>query len=360
MINLGTNAVDGTPAGGGEVLDYIGESGSSGTTAYLDDGLMQMFGMTTIVKYLIFALLLIIMCIVIMKVFKIRSPFKGRGIVRELDYMEKIRQYEKNILRANKFMQFITKVVSHTPFVMNSRSNDYWQYNLMRAGIKVPGGSRYIKPVEFHSLVTFLVFCCTLVNIFIIIFVNLLIGWVMLITTVILAYTMPMAIIRGIVRDKDLEIIDNFSDYYLMIHYVLIAHSSTPLSSIMKSYSKTTSSKEMIKFVDTCIHYIDTYGEYEATNYIAKDYREVAVIGKLMRLIRQANEGGDIEQELLGFRSELIKEKRYTIEKRMNKLVNRAKVSFYLLMPILIQAILSAMSIYLTDLGIAQTFLGGI
>ena len=55
----------------------------------------------------------------------------------------------------------------------------------------------------------------------------------------------------------------------------------------------------MHRFVDCCIHYIDTYGEYEATKFITRQYREIPQVGKLMRLIRQANEGGDVRAELV-------------------------------------------------------------
>ena len=177
---------------------------------------------------------------------------------------------------------------------------------------------------------------------------------------IIVANTVPMMIIRSTVREKDLEIKENFADYYLMIHYVLLANAKTPLNGIMKSYAKTTNSKEMIRYIDACLHYIDTYGEYEATKYITKDYRELPEVGKLMRLIKQANEGGEIEAELYGFRTELLAAKRYAIEKRMEKLIKKAQMSFNILMPVLFQAILSAMAIYISDLGIASTIVGGL
>ena len=42
----------------------------------------------------------------------------------------------------------------------------------------------------------------------------------------------------------------------------------------------------------------------------------------------------------------------------MNKLVARARASFNLLYIVLVQAILSAMAIYIDDLGSASSFLG--
>ena len=178
----------------------------------------------------------------------------------------------------------------------------------------------------------------------------------MIVSAIVMAANMPMMFVRQTVKAKDDEIRENFSDFYLMIHYVLLAGAKTPLASIMKSYAKTTDSKEMQSMVGVCVHFIDTYGEYEATRYISKAYREIPVMGKLMRLIRQANEGGDVEAELMGFRKELLDEKRYAIEKRMDKLIARARASFNLLMPILFQAVLSAMSIYLSDMGLIKTF----
>lgn len=356
---MNTSGVDGSPVGGGEVLQFWGNADIyNDKSPYLDNSLIKLFNTVPIVKYIIVLLILLLMCLVIMKIFNIRSPFKGRGITRELDYMEKVKQHDLSILRANKFIKWVTDLVSRTPFSMSKASKEYWEYNLMRAGIKIPGGSRYIKPMEFYSIVTFCVWCCAVVDVLLIIFVSSLFGWLMLISTIIIAYTAPLAVIRGIVREKDIEIKENFADYYLMLHYVLIANAKTPLSGVMRSYSKTTSSKEMLRYVDSCIHYIDTFGEYEATRHIAKDYRELPEVGKLMRLIRQANEGGNVEAELMGFRNELLRDKQYAIEKRMEKLVARARASFNILMPILVQAVLSAMSIYISDLGIAGSLLG--
>lgn len=93
----------------------------------------------------------------------------------------------------------------------------------------------------------------------------------------------------------------------------------------MKSYQKTTDSEEMKHFVDVCVHYIDTYGEYDATRHIAKAYREIPEVAKLMRLIRQANEGGDVKAELIGFRNELLNARRHAIENRMNKLIDMGR-----------------------------------
>ena len=119
-------------------------------------------------------------------------------------------------------------------------------------------------------------------------FLNSALGFVLLVFSVIMGNTLPMMVVRQMVKDKDMEIREHFADLYLMLHYILIADTKIPLSGVFKSFGKNTDSDEMRRFIDVCIHYIDIYGEYEATNYIAKDYRELSEVNKLMRLIRQA------------------------------------------------------------------------
>ena len=345
--------------GGGEILQYVGNSPSSddGTFTAMDNDLIKQFGMLSGVKVLIMVLLLIAAIIVILKVLEVRSPFRGKAITKELDNLDKIKKHDDAVIRANKTIASLTKIIENSPFNLNKSYVDYWTYNLERANIRIPGGYRVIKPQEFNALIkTVELAVCALFAV-IGIFFNLAIGVVLIIFTVSVASSLPMIYVRQLVKVKDSEIVENFADFYLMLHYVLLASAGTPIAGIMKSFDKTTSSQEMHRFVDVCIHYIDTYGEYDATRYIAKQYREIPEVGKLMRLIRQANEGGDIRAELLGFRNELLAAKKYNIRKRMEKVVTKAKLSFNILMPILLQAIISAMAIYFDDLSLTSSFL---
>jgi hypothetical protein len=128
----------------------------------------------------------------------------------------------------------------------------------------------------------------------------------------------------------------------------------------MKSYAKVTDNTEVLRFIDVSVDYIETYGEYTAMTYIAKDYREVAEVGKLCRMIKQMFEGADVTNELLGFRSELIQQKKWRIEQAGEKLIGRAKRSFNVLMVVLVQAVISAMFIYIPDITSGMSvFTGG-
>lgn len=346
----------GGTVGGGEILQYWDQGGSNGPT-YMDENLIKQFMLLPGVRIVIILLLILAAFLLIMRILKVRNPFRGKTVVKELNHMDNVRKHDEAIIRANKFIKVVTNIVEKSPLAMSKLNKDYWTYNLTRANIRIPGGARIIKPEEFNAIVAVVALLVCVIGILLAIFINIPVGLIICAVTFVLSSTMPLIVIRQKVKEKDLEITNNFADFYLMIHYVLLASASTPISGIMKSYDKTTDSEEMHRFIDTCIHYIDTYGEFEATSYISRQYREIPEVGKLMRLIKQANEGGDVRAELMGFRNELLAAKRYAIEKRMEKLITKAKASFNILMPILVQAIISAMAIYLEDLGGISTFM---
>lgn len=344
-------------AGGGEVLQYIGNNQTQNQYQYLDIDVIRQFMCLPWVKLLIVILLGIIAFLLIARVFEMKSPLKGRAITNELEHMDRVKQRDNTILKANSMMASLTKIVEASPFSLSKSYIEYWNYNLERASIRIPGGYRVMKAQEFNAIIKSVQAFVIFLSIIIIVVFSAPIGMMTIIITILVGSTMPMATVRQKVKTKDAEVVENFADMYLMIHYVLLASAGTPISSILKSFDKTTSSEEMHRFVDVCIHYIDTYGEYEATRYITKQYREIPQVGKLMRLIRQANEGGDVRAELIGFRNELIEAKKYSIAQHMNRIVMQARASFNILVPVLIQAIISAMAIYFKDLSVTSTFL---
>lgn len=323
-----------------------------GNTKFVDDSLVRMFSLLPFIQTLIVLLIIGLASVIVLRFYGINLLSKRKGVTRELDNIKVIRKRDASIIRMNKILVLITKFIERTPLALDKSLRDYWEYNIKRAGLKVPGGFRHMTALEFNAIVKTLELVLLGIDIIILLLFNATFGWVLIVFTIVMSSSVPKMIVRQIVKEKDLEITENFVDLYLMIHYVLLAGASTPLSNVMRSYAKATSSKEMKRFVDVCVNHIDVYGEYEATRYIAKDYRELPEVTKLMRLIRQVNEGGDIKSELIGFRSELINAKQYAITKRVQKLIGRANASFNILMIVLVQAILSAMSIYLPDLSI--------
>lgn len=341
--------------GGGEILDYMnGGSQYTGDYSRMDNALIQQFRMMGGIKFLIILIIIFLAIYFLLKILNIKA-FKGKGIVNELDHMEEVRKRDASILQANKFINDLTFIVEKSPFKLERAKKDYINYNLSRADIRIPGGRRVMKAEEYNAILKICQGFVVAIGIISSILINYLLGFILIIFAIVVGGTLPMMYIRGVVKEKDEEIEANFSDFYLMIHYVLMARANTPLSGIMRSYDKTTNSEEMHRFIDVCVSNIDTYGEYEGPLRIAEKYKEIAIVGKLMRLIRQANEGADVASELRGFRQELIDAKRYALTRKGDKLVAKARASFALLMPILVQAVISAMLIYVEDLSVTSS-----
>ncbi len=322
----------------------------------MNNDLIKQLGLISVAKMVILLLIVIIVIGITMKVLNMKVPIRGKAIKNEVKNIDKIKKRDKDIIRKLKTISTITKIIELTPLRIDKSVVEYNNYNLYRANIRIPGKSRVMKAEEFNAIIRSIEVIGVLLGLIITVLVSMSIGALLILAVVIMTSTLPMMYVRGIVNERDLEIKDNFADLYLMIHYVLLTGASTPLINIIKSFDKTTNSEEMHRFTDICASNIDTYGEYEATRHIAKQYREVPEVTKLMRLIRQVNDGGDIRAELIGFRSEIINAKRYAIKQRMNKTTAKAKASFNILLPILIQAVISAMAIYFKDLSLTSAF----
>lgn len=340
---------DGT-IGGGEILQI--DADPKYESPYFNQGVVRNFKNYDTIKVGIIVLLVILATMIIMRILSIRSIFKDKAIQSELDNINEIKSRDKQIMLANKGLGKLTKLTKKAGLKVSSDSKDYIAYNLKRAGVKVPGGARAMTPDEFNGCIKIGEVVMMAISLAIILFMNLLLGLVLFVMSIVLLESLPMLIVRNKVHSRDTEIQDNFLNLYLMIHYELLTGGNTPISRTMRSYLKMAPPGEMIRFVDNCCTIFDTYGEYQGTQYVSKDYREIPEVCKLMRLIKQQQDGGDIKQELLGFRESLIDENSYKIERRCEKLINKAKASFNILMIVLVQAVLSAMALYLPDLSV--------
>lgn len=344
----GVSTNEGT-LGGGQILQV---GSDDWTYKYFNESAIKTFKYFTPVKVAIVVLLAVAAILLILRIMGIRSIFKGKAISYEVEHINNIRSRDAFVLRTNKMISWLTKLTKSKGIVVDPEQKEYMRYNIERAGLKVPGGFRYYTPDEFNSLTKLGFAVFAMIGLIVFTFLNMFLGIFIIFVSAVLFNMIPMLLVRSEVAAKDAEIRENFPDLYLMIHYELMSDSGTPLSTTFKSYTRITKSTEMLKFVDNCLNMFDTYGEMGATTHIASQYREVPEITRLMRLIKQQNEGANIKSELIGFREQIIKDKKFRINQRMDKLVMKARMSFNLTTIILVQAILSAMAIYLPDLGV--------
>lgn len=347
-----------TTVGGGEALDFFSKFTNETEWTYMDGELIKHFQNLGLYKLLIVALILTICIILMLKLLGIRTITQDAGVRAEIDNVKTLRKTEKRIIARQKSLNRLKGIVAALGLNPGQVYADYMNYNLKRAGIMAPAGDRVLDAFEFNALVKAGIACTTVVCLFVMLFLNLTLGFLLLLLALVMWNTIPNMYVRSLAMEKDTIIKNNFFDFYQEIHYILINGGNASISKRIRSYQKgVRNNPEMVRFADTCADYIDIYGEAEGSTYIAKEYREIPDVTKLMRLIKQFNDGGDIKQDLIGFRDKLLLEKQMRMEDEQKKLVTKARLSFNILMIVLVQAILSAMAIYLPDLTNVGSFL---
>ena len=340
--------------GGGEILQV--EIPESEWTNYVDWNLVKQFQSIPLIFLAAIVTAIIVLTLIQMRANNM-TGFTMYGVSYSLAKRKK--GIKKNrLIAVNQFIRNLTSFVERSPFRCDKNNKDYMDYNLKRAGLMLPG-KQPMYYEQYNALKLTVTAFLVLLSLVIALFVNTSIGVIMFAVTVWISAFLPMLLIRGIVEHKDTEIKNHFMDFYLILHYALLMHSSTPLAKLMHSYTKTTDNVIMHQFVAECVNTLDTFGEYNAPEIIARDYREIAQVGKLMRLVKQLHDGANVKQELKGFRAELVRDEQFRINEVGNKKVMKVRSSFMLVYIFLFQVILSTMAIYLPDIMGGANMLGG-
>lgn len=334
--------------GGGDILQYL--FSEKWDWRLMNGPLIDFLRKLGLYKVLLCLLIITIAIIIALKVLGIKSVRQSKGIKAEVNNIETIRRRDKKILKYNRLINHLTILIKSLGFGVSEVQREYLDYNIKRAGILAPGGMRTMTSEEYNALIKVGSFLTALGCLVVMIFVNTSLGAILLILSLTLWMILPMKYIRALVMEKDREIKEGFFNFYIEIHYILKDGGEAHLNRKARSYAKMSNSQEMSKFADNCADIWELYGESLGSSRISKEYREIPEVGKLMRLIMQFNDGADIRKDLEGFRQQLLLERQMKLEAKQQKLIKKARMSFNVLMILLLQAIISAMAIYAPDL----------
>lgn len=337
--------------GGGDILKYMGSE--EGRNAFDEMSIQEIikFAVIPLMKYIAVALVIIIAIMIIMRITKVSIVKRGKGAEKQLKNIEKIRKKEKQLIAVNNFVNKITHAVEHSPFRMSYAESKELQYKIHRADIRSFDGRDLMKAETYNALRVVAKLILSAVGVIMIFTINITLGAMLIIMAITITDAVTDIYIKSRVDAKDAEIKRNFAGFYLMLHYVLMRNPNATLTPVIQSYDKTTDSEEMHKLVDICVHNFSTYGEYSGNTYVAEEYKGVSEVVKLMRLIRQGANGGDIRGELEGFKREILNEEAYRAKQKKEKALALADKSKIVIMIILVQAVISGCLIYLSDIG---------
>lgn len=337
---------------GHEVTDYYDNGGGqSKEEAFSEMNINEINSQNniTIIRAISCVMLIVIATMLVFKCCSIKTTKRSKGALNALKSLKKIHKNDAKILYKKKQIRKITQLVENSPFKMMDANRKDLQYKLKRADIRDVDGVNIMKAETYHAIHTTQKVAIGIVAIIIALVINAPLGAMLLIFDIFGIDAILKLNLDTKVEEKDNEIKKNFASMYLMLHYELLRNSTTPIDGILKSWDKTTDSEEMHRFVDTCVHYISTYGDYNASTYIADEYKGIQQINKLMRMIRQAGDGGDIKSELMGFRQEVLNEEVYRMELKKKKSIALAQTASKMMMIVLVQAVVSAMIIFMQD-----------
>jgi Flp pilus assembly protein TadB len=316
----------------------------------MNEGLMSQLDNIGNFKLLITLLLLALCVILILRLFGIRSPGTAKGVSRALSDAARKRRRDSRVAAANKFLSRLTRLVNMSPFALPAYKREYIQYNLQRTRQKVIGGFRLVTADEWNAQIQFIKLILIVLSLVVALSAGFFAGLGIAAFSLSVMYIMPLSALRRGAAAKDRELKDEFPDFYSAIHYGLLTGARTPLNEAMRVYIKVTKSEQMIQFLDASIGYIETYGEELAMTKIAADYKEVGEILEITRLIKQICNGANVEQGLIGFHNQLMENRRVLMRKRTENLIRNARVSFYIIWLMAIQAFISSLGIYFPDL----------
>lgn len=322
----------------------------------MNEKLMNELQYMWVMKFSIVILIAIAAVFLILKVVG-RKRIKNRGMSEIANNYALIQKHDKKILKTEANLRKIRSLIENTPLVINSNTErEYLQYNLNRANIRI--AERQMTADEYNAICRAIEFACVCAFILFGVFVNGLVGVVGIIAVIMIGEMLPKAIVRSIVNAKDKEISTNFPDLYLLLHYNMVGGLKTSIYRNLQACKSTIKSKELQEFIGRWMGYINESGEPQSVSKMAADYREIHEVVRLMRIVKQIYDGDDVRNELEGYRQELVNKQYEQVIEKQKAISAKATRSLMVVMLILVQAIISAMGIYLPDISSIGSLFG--
>lgn len=316
----------------------------------MNEQLINLFGSIWLIKIAIVLLIAIFAVIIILKVIG-KKNIVNKGLGEVISNHAEVRRHDKKILNTENNLRRLRKFIDSTLLAINSDTErEYLQYNVSRAGLRI--AERQMTADEYNAICRFAQLIVIAIFLIAGLFVNAFAGIVGIICTIMIGETLPKYIIRSIVNAKDSEIQKNFSQLYLLLHYNMVSGLKTSIYKNLQACIDALDSKELKNFARTWMTYIDETGEQQSVNQMAKDYREIHVVVRLMRIVKQLYDGDDVVNELDGFRQEIVNASYEQVVQRQKAISAKATRSLGIVMIILVQAIISAMFIYFPDISV--------
>lgn len=161
------------------------------------------------------------------------------------------------------------------------------------------------------------------------------------------------------VKTENFKIMEEFGDFYLVQHHLLLSDTQRPFEkglNIYKDIAKNTATKN---FINIALYYIKREnGELGAIRKLKSLYRDIPSLQSLLIIEEQKVGGtsiinGNIEEDANGIRRQVIEEKERYIEDRALAIQKKVQILRWCVMVLIIQGIIiGAVAIIIPILGV--------
>lgn len=342
----GTQGWNGDLVGGGEVLNFFG------TTEVIAGLSKTAYNMRLNTPKAMWGLTILLTLAMIYGVVSVFGIFSSATIANVSSMVAMSLSVDKKQWRMRKFLNTMISLQNRGIFKLDPYKADDLSFNLSRLGWELRGIP--LTAEMYNGLKLFASIIILLASI-----VGSLVTWnpaVGIIGLILMLFVGSIdTFIAMRVKQLDEEISANFLELYLILYHTMVADGGASLASLLRVYL-VTAEGEMKVVTEKIIYSLDTYGEALGCDKLTNAFRHEYVT-RLMRLIKGYVQGADVRDDLKGFRVLLIENREREIERESERLQMKARMSFYILMPVLVQAIISAMAIYFGDISQVGSFL---
>lgn len=322
---------------------------SNDTWQLMDAALIKLYAALPLIAIAICVIIVVILCLLILRIYGMGNGVTYGALEAEVANFQRLQKRDRAIIRKRKQLARLTKMVNGAGLGLGEARKEYLDYNLKRAGVMGPSGNQTMTADEYNALIKAAQAAMTVVGVLLCV-KSVAVGVGVALLGCLAVGKIPEMMIRSTVVAKDKAIKKDFFSFYGNIHYNIIRTSPTPIKVVVRNYANRELTPEMAEFVNNVADTFDLYGEYLGSKYVALDYRELPDVGKLMRMIQQYYDGGDVVNDMKGFRASLMLEKQMAMDEEGQRIAEKCRRAMILVFIILFQIVISTLANTLPDL----------
>ena len=285
----------------------------------------------------------------------------------ENNIIRKQMRKDENVFKKKKWQSFLKNLYATINYQKRRLGLDFTQnwkkdeieYILQRNKKKSVNDGDYMKYDEWSAIQFIRYIFLFFASLIVLLILGRILAIVFLVVGIMFIKWGIMFAYRNNVKTENFKIMEEFGDFYLVQHHLLLSDTQKPFEkglNIYKDIAKNTATKN---FINIALYYIKREnGELGAIQKLKSLYRDIPSLQSLLIIEEQKVGGtsiinGNIEEDANGIRRQVIEEKERYIEDRALAIQKKIQVIRWCAIVLIIQAIIiGAIAVIIPILGV--------